>query len=244
MYLESESALYALNPKNGHVYWSYASSTGGGLTDTPAISPDDTTLYHTSGEGDLDALSAGPTGGQLEWTYQIPAERRADIFPAPAVGPHGTIYVTTGGPDGDSPGYIDAVNPNGTLKWTYVSDGAFETTPAVTAAGQVVAGNNAGTVVAVQQSDGALAWSYAAPGTYGENGFYTSSAASDANGNIYIQNQNKVLALSPEGSLLWTARDQTEWGASPALDDSGTLYVTGTLEDGSGLSLIAYESSA
>ncbi len=241
VYLESEDALYALNPKNGHIYWSYTSSSGGGLTDTPTISPDGTALYITSRGGDLDALSAGPTGGQLEWTYQIKAEPGADIFNAPAVGPGGTIYLTTGGPVGNSPGYIDAVNPEGTLKWVYISNGAFETIPAVTAAGQVVAGNDVGTVVAVQRSTGTLAWSYSAPGT--ENGFGNSSAASDANGNIYLQSENEVFALSSEGSVLWTATDQTEWGASPALDDSGTLYVTGTLERGSGPSLIAYESS-
>lgn len=241
VYVESEDALYTLNPKNGHVYWSYASSTRSGLTDTPTISPDGTTLYLTSQGGDLDALSAGPTGGQLEWTYQIQAEPGADIFNAPAVGPDGTIYLTTGGPYGNSPSYIEAVNPDGTLKWAYVSNGTFETIPAVTAAGQVVAGNDVGTVVAVQQSTGTLAWSYSAPGT--ENGFDNSSAASDANGNIYLQSENEVFALSPEGSVLWTVTDQTEWGSSPALDDSGTLYVTGTLDYGSGPSLIAYESS-
>ena len=108
----------------------------------------------------------------------------------------------------------------------------------MTAAGQVVAGNDVGTVVAVQQSDGALAWSYSAPGSYGQNGFYNSSAASDANGNIYLQNQISVFAFSPEGSLLWTVNDRW-FTSSPALDDSGTLYV-----DGGDQSLVAYEANA
>ncbi len=190
---DSNAELYALNPKTGHVYWTYAGSTSTFFeARTPTISLDGTTVYLTSNGGDLYALSAGPTGGQLEWTHRIHAEPRADIFYAPAVGPDGTIYLTTGGPYGNSPGYIDAVNPDdGTLKWSYVADGAFQTVPAITAAGQVVAGNDVGTVVALEQSDGTLAWSYSAPGT--ENGFFDSSAASDADGNIYIENRSRSL---------------------------------------------------
>jgi outer membrane protein assembly factor BamB len=234
---DSVSKVYALNPENGHAYWKFAGSTGTFLGEgTPALSPDGTTVYLTTAGGDLYAVSAGPTGGQLAWTYHIQGPTDGGIANAPAVGPDGTIYVATAGNNGNTPGDIEAVNPDGTLKWAYVSNGTFETTPAVTAAGQVVAGNDVGTVVAVQQSDGALAWSYSAPGVYGQNGFYNSSAASDAKGNIYLQNQVSVFAFSPEGSLLWTVNDGGY--SSPALDDSGTLYV-----DGGDQSLIAYESS-
>jgi outer membrane protein assembly factor BamB len=232
LYVDNDKkGLEALNPQNGAVYWKLAGASG-----VPALSPDGTTLYVPAG-GDLDALSAGPTGGQLAWTYHIQAPVGGNIESAPAVGPDGTIYVATGATSGNTPGDIEAVNPDGTLKWAYVSNGTFETTPAVTSAGQVVAGNDVGTVAAVQQSDGTLAWSYSAPGTYGTNGFDNSSAASDANGNIYIQNQFSVFALSPEGSLLWTV-NQSSQGASPAMDDSGTLYINGGDQ-----SLIAYESN-
>ncbi len=243
VYVENEASdLYAVDPENGHIYWTFAGSVGKvWVRGSPALSPDGTTVYLPSGGGDLYALSAGPKGGQLAWTYHIQGPQRGTwggyIENDPAVGPDGTIYVATGGTYGDTPSDIEAVNPDGTLKWVYVSNGTFETTPAVTAAGQVVAGNDVGTVVAVKQSNGKLVWSYSAPGRYGINGFYNSSSASDGDGNIYIQNQRRVFALSPTGSVLWTTKEGS-YGASPAIDDSGTLYVTG------GQPLIAYESSS
>jgi large repetitive protein len=239
IYVQSgTSELYAVDPQNGHVYWKFAGSVGRTLVrGSPAISRDGKTLYVPSGGGDLYALSAGPTGGHLSWTYHIQGPANGDIENAPAVGPDGTIYVATGGTYGDTPSDIEAVNPDGTLKWAYVSDGTFETTPAVTAAGQVVAGNDSGTVVAVRQSDGKLAWSFSAPGKYGHNGFYNSSAASDGSGNIYIQNLDSVFAISPTGSVLWTAK-VSSYSASPAMDNSGTLYVISEQR------LIAYESNS
>jgi outer membrane protein assembly factor BamB len=235
VYAVGGTELYAFNPQNGHAYWKFAGTGQSiGVEYSPAISRDGATVYLPSGGGNLYALSAGPTGGQLAWTYHIQGPQGGYIGGTdPAVGPDGTIYVTTTGDYGNTPADIEAVNPNGTPKWAYVSDGSFETTPAVTSAGQVVAGNDLGTVDALQQSDGTLAWSYSAPGSVGSNGFFNSSAASDASGNIYIQNELSVFALGPVGSLLWTA-NEAAYGASPAIDDSGTLYVT------AGHSLIAF----
>jgi outer membrane protein assembly factor BamB len=241
IYVQTEfSELYAVNPQDGHVYWQFAGSVGAvGVRGSPAISTDGKRLYLPSGGGDLYALSTGPSGGRLFWTYHIQGPKDGDIENAPAVGPDGTIYVATGGRYGSTPGDIEAVNPDGTLKWAYVTNGTFETTPAVTAAGQVVAGNDVGTVFAVRQSDGKLAWSYSRQGKHGDNGFYNSSAASDADGNIYIQNSNRVFAISPKGSVLWTAAPKENYvGSSPAIDDSGILYVAADQQ------LIAYEPNS
>jgi outer membrane protein assembly factor BamB len=241
IYVQSASSeLYAVDPQDGHVYWKFAASTGSvGVRGSPAISQDGKRLYLPSGGGDLYALSTGPAGGRLFWTYHIQGPKDGHIENAPAVGPDGTIYVATGGHSGSTPSDIEAVSPDGTLRWAYVSNGTFETTPAVTAAGQVVAGNDDGTVVAVRQTDGTLAWSYAAPGKVGENGFYNSSAASDAKGKIYIQNQNRFFAISPKGSVLWSAAPKQNYvGSSPAIDDSGVLYVAADQE------LIAYEPNS
>jgi outer membrane protein assembly factor BamB len=236
---DSGSTLYAVNPSNGQVLWSFAGSSGSvGEGGFPAISPDGTTLYLPSGGGDLYALTAGPTGGQLLWTYQIQGPQDGWIVNAPAVGADGTIYVATGGfgDDGSVPGDIEAVNPDGTLKWSYLSNATFQSTPTVTATGQIIAGNEAGTVVALNQADGSLAWSYQAPGPGGANNFVQSAAAA-SDGTTYIQNQFSVFAFSATGALEWSA-DESVYGlgATPALDGLGTLYVT------AGPELLAFSS--
>jgi outer membrane protein assembly factor BamB len=231
---DGRSVVYALNPQNGDVDWTFAGSQGaidyGG---TPAVSPDGTTVYATSAGGDLYALTAGPSGGQREWTYQIQGPP-GGFANTPAIAPDGTVYLTTGSSSGH--GDIEAVNPSGSLDWAYTSENSFGTTPAVTATGQVVAGDVLGTVVALQQSDGAVAWSYSAGSGLG-------SAASDADGDVYIQSAQKVFALSPQGSLRWAAKDSTIWGGDPALDNAGTLYVTGNDARNRRPALIAFEST-
>ena len=229
VYLEDEdSVLYALNPENGDVYWSFAGSEGDETSATPALSSDGTTVYLPDGAGDLYALSSGPQGGQLRWTYHVHGPSGGAIASAPAVGPDGTIYVTTLGQNGATPADIEAISPEGTVLWSYTATSGFQTTPTVTAAGQVVAGDLAGTVVAVDQSDGSFAWSHSvASPSERWGGFYDSSAASDAKGDVYIQNPHGVFAFGPAGSLLWKLKHRIQWGASPALADSGTLYITG-----------------
>jgi outer membrane protein assembly factor BamB len=234
---DSRSVVYALNPKNGQLYWKFVGAPGGiGEYATPALSPDGTTMYLSSGSGDLYALAAGRAGGQLAWTYHIQGPKGGSIDGAPAVGPNGTIYVATSGGDGNTPADIEAVNPDGTSKWVYVSNGSFETTPTVTVTGQVVAGNDVGTVDAIRRSNGTLAWSYAAPGNFGENGF-VAPAVSDADGTIYVQNQLGLFALDSEGSLQWSVTRDANVFAAPAMDDSGTLFATKESH-----SLIAYET--
>jgi outer membrane protein assembly factor BamB len=221
---DAGSTIYAVDPANGSVLWHYSGSGGSvGVRGTPALSPDGSAIYFGSGGGDVYSLDAA---GHLNWQVPISGPSGGGVENAPAVGPDGTIYVATLGTYGNTPGDIDAITPAGTMKWHYTTDGTFETTPAVTSAGLVVANNDVGTVVAVHASDGTFAWSFAAPGSYGSNGFYDSSPAVGADGTVYTQNGAGTLFAIRDGSSVWSAPGASD--ASPALDsETGTLYVAG-----------------
>ena len=62
---------------------------------------------------------------------------------SPAIGTDGTIYV------GTNDYYFDALNPNGTLKWSYYTDiGSVVSSPAIGADGIVYVGLLDGSVYA------------------------------------------------------------------------------------------------
>jgi outer membrane protein assembly factor BamB len=214
--------MYAVRPNDGTVAWKFSGAPGTfGVRGTPALSTDATTVYFGSGGGVLYSLNLA---GQLQWQASITGPSGGFIENAPAVGSDGTIYVATGGSSGNTPGDIDAFTPAGTLKWHFTANGTFETTPAVTPDGLIVAGDDAGSIVTVHAADGTPAWSFAAPGTYGTNGFSDSSPAIGADGTVYAQN-GTIFAIK-NGAIIWSAPGTSD--ASPALDpSSGTLYVAG-----------------
>ena len=221
---DASSTVYAVNPVTGNVQWTYSAPSGSvGVRGTVALSPDGSTVYVGSGGGVLSALT---TSGTLKWTFPITGPDSGNIENAPAVGPDGTIYIATGGTSGSTPSDIDAVNPDGTLKWKYTADGTFETTPAVGNDGLVVAGDDAGTVVALHAADGSLAWTFTSPGSAGSNGFSNSSALIDTRGTAYLQNQYGVFAIGANGTTQWTASQLGGYGSSFALDPTaGQLYL-------------------
>ena len=216
------SRMYAVRPTAGTVAWKFSGASGTfAVRGTPALSPDGTTVYFGGGGGGLYALNLA---GQLQWQSAITGPNGGYIENAPTVGPDGTIYVAAGGSSGNTPSDIDAFTPAGALKWHVTASGTFETTPAVTAGGLIVAADDAGRILAVHAADGSPAWSFDAPGTYGTNGFVDSSPAVGADGTVYAQN-GSIFAIK-DGQIVWSAGGASE--ASPALDPSnGTLYVAG-----------------
>jgi outer membrane protein assembly factor BamB len=120
----------------------------------------DATVYLT----DAGAMMAfDPATGALAWSYM---PWPSNGFSAPTVGPDGTIYV------GRSLAYLDAVNPNGTTKWS-VLDGGVLAHPTISPTGSViVAGQQSnygepGNVHAYDPATGAVRWSLGLPPEYG-----------------------------------------------------------------------------
>ncbi|MBV8690454.1 MAG: PQQ-like beta-propeller repeat protein [Actinobacteria bacterium] len=218
---DSNSTVFAVRAIDGHVLWERATNPGSiGYAGAPAVSPDGKTVYATSGGGLLYALNPG---GAVKWSVPVSGPSNAVIANAPSVGPDGTIYVAAGGSSGDTPSDIDAFSPAGSIKWHFTSDGMFETTPAVTSGGLVVAANNMGTVVGLHAANGTVAWTYHSDGDYGAN-FYLASPVVGADGTVYAANQFGLVALK-QGSVAWSAAGIPTGGATPALSRSGRLLV-------------------
>ena len=147
---------------------------------------------------------------------------------SPAIDADGTIYFES------ADGNTYAVNPNGSLKWSFpASDG--ESSPAVGADGTVYVGSFFFTVcpychdvaaLFAINPDGSLKWFYLNP-----NYAVLSSPAIGVDGSIYFGDGLSLNALTPNGTLKWevfTDQDQGFGGAvisSPAIGADGAVYV-------------------
>jgi hypothetical protein len=114
-----DTKLYAVS-RDGTLKWSYA--TGDIIFSSPAVAHDGT-IYIGSDDDHLYAVTPGE--GKPRWILQMgacpqrvgigPEASRCDVDAGPTVGPDGVIY--TGG-DG-----IYAINPDGTLRWHFATNG-------------------------------------------------------------------------------------------------------------------------
>jgi outer membrane protein assembly factor BamB len=174
-----DTYIYCLN-QNGTLRWRYKT----GDWPNPASIGSDGTVYVSSWDGYLYALN--PINGSLIW-------RLGDIHGQsnPSIGPDGTIY--TGGQ------YLYAVNPNGTLRWSYNpgADWVCGSAPAISADGIIYFGTNIGDaqgghIIAVNP-DGTERWRI----LLASSGWVDSSPSIGSDGTIYIG------SCSNGSSYLW-----------------------------------------
>ncbi|MCX6841721.1 MAG: PQQ-binding-like beta-propeller repeat protein, partial [candidate division WOR-3 bacterium] len=120
-----------------------------------------------------------------KWRFQLKAGESVGHNSSPAIGPDGTIYV------GSRDSSLCAVNPDGTLKWHYVTGGGIRSSPAVAADGTVYVGSDDNYFYAVGP-DGILWWSYATGGNI------RMSPVQAADGTVYVASSDDyVYAFSP-----------------------------------------------
>ena len=122
----NDGLLRALHP-DGTVKWSHNFSTPTTtypVSNSPALALDGT-IYVKANDGYLYALD--PADGTTRWRTNV---NSVNSYASPIVAPDGTIYQGTLTPDNR----LYAVNPDGTLKWTYTASGGMEVaTPAIEA---------------------------------------------------------------------------------------------------------------
>jgi len=139
---QSHHKLFAINP-NGTKKWDL---TVGAMETSPAIGADGT-IYITSWVTDdvpvHHAIKTGLTAitpqGHVKWSYETrfpnwhpEPEQRSKPWgsdSSPIVGADGIIYF------GTDAGLVYAVNPDGTLKWTFGAGGEFDNCPSIDAEG-------------------------------------------------------------------------------------------------------------
>jgi outer membrane protein assembly factor BamB len=200
-----DNSLYAFYPDNGTVKWRYY--TGGWVRVSPCVG-DDGTVYCVSFDSYLHAIY--PNNGTMKWKTFVNAGTN------PTVGPDGTIYA---GWD-----VLYAVNPDGSVKWTFGGYAAIEGgTPCTSKEGIIYFGNTDGKILAVN-SNGTLRWirnlthQCQSPPAIDSNGFiYIGSESSGAAIHAFGHGPLKVEAYGPYEGLVNTSVQFTGDGFGGAL---------------------------
>lgn len=216
--------FYAFHPDNGALKWSWY--TDWCIISSAAIG-DDGLIYVGSKDHNLyafdDAMEAP--------AWQFPAGTFYDghlVDSSPAIADDGTIYFGTDpyGAAGQDPIVVDtnfwAVNPDGTLKWSFDTDDGVESSPAIGPDGTVYFGSYDGHLYAVtdEGTHGSLKWKFPTGGAI------DGSPTVDGDGIIYFGSRDSnIYALYPDGSVRWTFPTLDGIECSPTIDDRGYLYI-------------------
>jgi outer membrane protein assembly factor BamB len=201
--------------RDGTLRWSYA--TGDIIFSSPAVAHDGT-IYIGSDDDHLYAVTGNPV--KPRWIVQMgscpqrvgigPEASRCDVDAGPTVGPDGVIY--TGG-DG-----IYAINPDGSLRWHFVTGGHVSSAPAVLPDGTVVAGCQDDLIYAIAPN-GQKKWDFRAGADV------EAAPAIGDDGTIYVgSDDDKLYALAPDGKMLWAFTTGGDVRASAAVGN-GVVYV-------------------
>nr|WP_319372975.1 leucine-rich repeat protein [uncultured Methanobacterium sp.] len=153
----------------------------------------------------------GPQNNIILWSYTTGA---SISYAGPSIASDGTIYI------GSGDGNVYALNPNGTVKWTYHTGSAIYGSPAIGTDGTIYVGSLDNNVYALNP-DGTLKWNYTTGAAiYG-------SPAIGADGTIYVGSYDKKLyALSPDGKFKWSyTTGNYIYYATPAIATDGTIYI-------------------
>ena len=209
-----DGKLYAVS-RDGSLKWQHA--TGDLIFSSPAIARDGT-IYIGSDDDHLYAI--GPKSDKPRWVFQVgacpqrvglgPEASKCDVDAGPTIGPDGVVY--TGG-DG-----IYAINPDGTLRWRFPTNGHVASAPTLLADGTVIAGSQDDLIYAIAP-DGLKRWDFRTGGDV------ESSASVGDDGTIYIgSDDRKLYALNQDGTLRWAFNTGGDLRASPALG-TGVVYI-------------------
>ncbi|HTW92330.1 MAG TPA: PQQ-binding-like beta-propeller repeat protein [bacterium] len=151
-----------------------------------------------------------------KWRFRVATGNDLSLAASPAIAPDGTIYV-------GSPGSaLCAVNPDGTLKWTYPADANAKSSPAVGPDGTVYVGGNYGTLYAISPDSGALKWSHSFA-----VGVPVSSPSISSGGAVFCGCEDRFSSLTHNGGYVsdFQTDEHSVTDAAAAISDDGTVYI-------------------
>ena len=153
----------------------------------------------------------GPETSDTLWTY---TPGGIIHWSSPAIGEDGTIYF------GCWDGYLYAINPDGILKWTYMTNSEVFSSPAIGADGTIYFGSANHNLYAVEDSVtyAKLKW------VYSGNSPIRSPVLIGMDGTIYT---GRMDAIDQDGNLKWTYNSGIYGSAGgPAMSSDNTcLYI-------------------
>ena len=146
------------------------------------------------------------------WRFQLKVDSEGtSLYSSPAIGPDGTIYV------GSSDSALYAINPDGTLKWRYLTGWEVRTAPTIAADGTIYLTLSG---LYAFSPDGTLKWR-CVPG-----GGPQSSPAMANDGTVYSgASSYYVYAINPDSTLKWSYLTYDYIHSSPSVGADGTIYV-------------------
>jgi outer membrane protein assembly factor BamB len=181
--------------------------------------------------GEVPASAAGNRAshparqGKIAWRFAVKANyisHRADV------GLDGTVYFN------DSSGFLYALTPDGSLKWTYNGHGLGSQGPTVVGPdGTIYFGTATLSAIHAVNPDGSLKWKFVAEKSQGPLG----GPGIGPDGNIYavfdLPGRVGAISLTPDGSLRWNTQGKPrvfEYGqlGRELAFGGGNVYFTST----------------
>jgi endoglucanase len=159
------------------------------------------------------AVDALRPDGTLSWEWKSKAEGITSS--TPAVGPDGTVYVTSD----LYPGNLIAIAPGGRTRWT-LSGLDLRGSPTVAPDGTIYVTNGDG-LYAIRPSDGAVLWHFAS-----KTNRALAAAVTRDGSSIYFVSSGAVHSLSATGHEQWQLPLPSDASTTaPAVDTEGSIYV-------------------
>jgi fibronectin type 3 domain-containing protein len=186
------------------VNWSY--KTEGSIRTSPVIG-DDGTVYISSTDGNLYAISKG---GELKWKKYIGAMEES-----PVIGNGGLLYIVS------QQGVLTALDIDGNTKWQYTILNQYQ--PAVFT--QPVIGKDGSIYIAANyklyaiSSSGTLKWTL----NTGDYAVFNSPAIG-LDGTIYAVYGQRLLAVSQYGVKKWEYTNGYDINTTPLVRGDGLIY--------------------